>query len=167
MATGQTLAVFHPFAYEPPASNPAACGARNAHPFLAFDGATDEEAVWTDWLDADVYDGGGLTLDLYVMLATATSGTFRFQAAIERMDLSSLDLDADSFASFKSNGASAPGTSGQIVKVTITFTSGAEMDSVVAGEPFRLKVRRDADGTSGTDDITTDAQLVLAVLKET
>jgi hypothetical protein len=35
-----------------------------------------------------------------------------------------------------------------------------------AGEPFRLKVRRDADGTSGTDDIATDAELVRIVIRE-
>jgi hypothetical protein len=40
------------------------------------------------------------------------------------------------------------------------------MDSLAAGEPFRLKVRRDADGTSGTDDIATDAELVRIVIRE-
>jgi len=31
---------------------------------------------------------------------------------------------------------------------------------VVAGDLFRLKIRRDADGTNGTDDITTDMELI-------
>jgi hypothetical protein len=50
--------------------------------------------------------------------------------------------------------------------VTITFTAGAQMGSLVAGEAFRLKIRRDADGTSGTDDITTDAHLMRVILRE-
>jgi len=30
-----------------------------------------------------------------------------------------------------------------------------------------LKIRRDADGTAGTDDVTTDAELVAVEIKET
>jgi hypothetical protein len=48
----------------------------------------------------------------------------------------------------------------------VTLTSGAQMDSLAAGESFRLKVRRDADGTSGTDDIATDAELLRVVVSE-
>ena len=49
----------------------------------------------------------------------------------------------------------------------ITFTNGAQMDSLAVGEPYRLKVRRDADGTSGTDDVATDAQIIAIEIKET
>lgn len=87
--------------------------------------------------------------------------------AIERIDASSLDIDADSFAAFQSTGVTAPGTSGQVVVGTVTFTSGAQMDSLVVGEAFRLKVRRDADGTSGTDDIATDMELLAVEIRET
>jgi hypothetical protein len=41
------------------------------------------------------------------------------------------------------------------------------MDSVAAGEIFRLKITRDADGTSGTDDLTGDAELLGVEVKET
>jgi hypothetical protein len=41
------------------------------------------------------------------------------------------------------------------------------MDSLAASEPYRLKIRRDADGTSGTDDITTDLELLRVVVRET
>ena len=57
--------------------------------------------------------------------------------------------------------------SGQVVTCSIAFTDGAQMDSLSAGEAFRLKLRRDADGTSGTDDVTTDAELLLVEVKET
>lgn len=157
---------YSPLDNEPPTTNPAAAITRNDHPLLAFDGTTDEEAMFTKRLPLN-YNGNGLTLDTYWSFTSATSGSLRVQAAIERIDLSSLDLDADSFASFNSAGGTAPATSGQVIKVTIPFASGAEMDSLVAGELFRLKIRRDADGTSGTDDITTDAELVAAVLRET
>lgn len=133
---------------------------------LNFDGSTDEEAVFTSILDRK-YAGGGLTVNLWVGAASATSGSIRFQVAIERIDASGLDTDADSFAAFQSNGVTAPGTSGQFLVCAVTFTNGAQMDSLAVGEPYRLKVRRDADGTSGTDDVATDAQLLACEIKET
>lgn len=166
MASGDTLLIFSPLANEPPASNYATPDLRNSHPVLDFDGATDEEAVFSAILPR-LYAGGGLTVYAYWALTSATSGSLRTQAAIERMDVGSLDIDADSFAAFQSGGAAAPGTSGQLVQAAVAFTSGAQMDSLAAGEPFRLKIRRDADGTSGTDDIATDAELVMVEVKET
>lgn len=159
--------VFTAQSNNPPAANYATPDLRNAHSVLDFDGATDEEAVFQAVLPAG-YSGNGLTVDTYWAFTSATSGSLRVQADIERMDVSSLDTDADSFSgTFQSAGGTAPGTSGQLIKVTITFTSGAQMDSLAAGEAFRLKIRRDADGTSGTDDIATDAELFRIVVKET
>jgi hypothetical protein len=157
---------FTPYSNEPVASNGAQLNVRNNHPHLRFSGTTDQEAVFHGRLPSQ-YASGGLTVDTYWTLTSATSGSLRVQAAIERMDLSSLDIDADSFASFQSAGGTAPGTTGQIIKVTVTFTDGAQMDSLAAGELFRLKIRRDADGTSGTDDITTTAELRSVFVRET
>ena len=166
MATGDTLDRFSPLANEPPAAAFATLDTRNAHPILNFDGTTDEEAVFTSVLDRK-YGGSGLTVNLWVGAASATSGSIRFQAAIERIDASGLDIDADSFTAFQSNGVTAPGTTGMFLVCAITFTAGAQMDSLAVGEPYRLKVRRDADGTSGTDDVATDAQLLAIEVKET
>lgn len=167
MASGNLLAQFFPCDNEPPASNYATLDTRNARPVLDFDGATDEEAVFSGSLPAH-YSGGGLTVKIEVAFTSATSGSGRLQADIERLQTGTLDIDADSFTgSFQSTGVTAPGTSGVTVIGTITFTSGAQMDSLAAGERFRLKVRRDADGTSGTDDITTDMELVAIEITET
>lgn len=166
MASGDTLCTFLPTSNEPPTSAFATLDLRNVHHVLDFDGATDEEAVWTGVLPAH-YDGGGLSVRIFVAFTSATSGSGRLQVAIERIDASSLDIDADSFAAFQSTGVTAPGTSGQVVVGTVTFTSGAQMDSLVVGEAFRLKVRRDADGTSGTDDIATDMELLAVEIRET
>lgn len=166
MASGNTLLQFAPLGNEPPASSYATLDTRNAHPCLDFDGTADEEAVWSGVLPAH-YAGGGLTVDTFWAFTSATSGSLRVQAAIERIDASSLDIDADSFASFQSAGGTAPGTSGQVIVVSVAFTSGAQMDSLAASEAFRLKIRRDADGTSGTDDITSDAELLAVLVRET
>ena len=166
MASGNALLLFTGGAGRPPSASYAIPNLRNGHLVWSFSGTADEELVFEGVLPPH-YGGGGLTIDTWWSLVSATSGSFRVQTSIERMDVSSLDIDADSFAAANSAGGTAPGTSGQFVKVTVTHTSGAEMDSLVAGEPFRLKVRRDADGTSGTDDITTKAELLRVLVKET
>jgi len=163
--TGDTLVVFTPLAATFPTSNYATPDLRNNHPVLDFDGATDEEAYFEGVLPAH-YNGGSLVIDLYVALTSATTGSFRFQTDVERMNDGGPDLDADSFSgSFQSAGGSASATSGIPTKISITHTT-AQIDSLAANEPFRLKVRRDADGTSGTDDIATDAELVRIVVRE-
>lgn len=166
MASGDTLLVFTPLCNEPPSSNFATLDFRNLHPVLDFDATTDEEAVFTGILPRN-YAGGGLTINTHWAFTSATSGSLRVQAAIERIDASSLDIDADSFASFQSAGGTAPGTSGQVIVVAVTMTSGAQMDSLAAGEAFRLKIRRDADDTSGTDNVSGDAELLAVEIKET
>lgn len=165
MASGNFMAIFGAQDNAPPASAYATPDTRNAHLVLDFDGSTDEECVFQSVLPAN-YASGGLTVDVFCGFTSATTGSVRWQAAFERIDASSLDTDADSFAAFQSAGGSAPGTSGQIIKVSITFTDGANMDSLAASEAYRLKIRRDADGTSGTDDITTDAELFRVVVRE-
>jgi hypothetical protein len=158
--------LFVPLNNEAPAAAFATADTRNSHKVLDFDGATDEEAVWTGVLPS-TYGGNGLTVDTFWSFTAATSGSLRVQAAIERIDLSGLDVDADSFEAFQSAGGTAPGTTGMVIKVSVVFTSGSQMDSLVAGELFRVKIRRDADGTSGTDDIATDAELHAVVVRET
>ena len=158
MASGNTLLQLFPQSNEPTSTIFATLDLRNLHPVLDFDGTTDEEAVFTAILPAH-YAGGGVNVKLFVGFTSATTGTSRWHTSFELIDLSSLDVDADSFATANSGGVAAPGTSGQIVTATIAHTTGAQMDSTTTGEMFRLKVRRDADGTSGTDDITSDAEL--------
>lgn len=167
MASTDKLAGWDMGANQAPATDPATEDLRNGQLVLDFQGTTaDQEAVFRGSIPAS-YAGGGLTVNSWWSFTSAVSGSLRVQAAIERQDESSLDTDADSFASFKSAGGTAPGTSGQVIKVSITFSSGAEMDGLLAGEMFRLKIRRDQDGTSGTDDITTDAELHYVEVRET
>lgn len=167
MASGDTLAVFTPLHNEPPASAFATLDLRANRPVLDFDGSTDEESVYAGVMPR-AYAGGGVTVVLHVAFTSATSGTSRWQVAFERVAPNDLDIDTTAdFASFQSAAGAANGTSGKTVAVSIAFSDGAQMDSLVAGDPFRLKVRRDADGTSGTDDITTDAELMMIEVRET
>ena len=163
MASGDTLLVYTPLNNQPPAANFATLDTRNAIVVLDFDPDADEAAVFAGVLPRR-YSGGGLTVTLHIMHTSATSGTSRWEAAIERMNT---DEDADSFAAAQSAACTANGTSGIISTAAIAFTSGAQMDSLAAGEPFRLKINRDANGTTGTDDATGDAELVAVEIRET
>jgi hypothetical protein len=148
----------------PPASNYATLATRNAHPILQYDAATEETTSFELILPAH-YSGGGLTLVIYWMATSATSGAVVWGAAIERHQASTDDLDSDSFATEQTATTTTAGTSGQIVTTSITFTSGAVMDSLAASESFRLKVARKA--ADGSDTMAGDSEILNLLLKET
>jgi hypothetical protein len=167
MASGDTLCTFFPADNEYTGANPATPDLRNGHPTLDFDAATDEFALFTSILPRN-YAGGGITISL-VWGATSdvtTTHACRWSTQIERGDTGT-DFDADSFAAVNTTGGNPSATSGAPTYTTIAHTSGAQMDSLAVGELFRLKVSRDADGTSGTDDMTGDAELYGIEIRET
>jgi hypothetical protein len=150
----KTYAVFTPLDNQPPASNFATLDTRNSIAVLDFDASTDESAVFVGVMPEGASLGSGLKIRINWMATSATSGACRWGVQIERMNT---DEDSDSFDTAATGGSTTSGTSGIITTTEITVTT---IDSVAAGEPFRLKVYRDADGTSGTDDMTGDAELV-------
>lgn len=151
-----------PLMNEPPTSNPATIDTRNSRPCLDFDTTTQETAIFSGVLPAD-YGGGGVTVSLYVAMTSATSGTVGFDLAFERTDASSLDIDSDSFASAVTvTATTVPGTSGQVLKLDTNISNGANMDSLAAGELFRLRIRRDVSN----DTAAGDAELLFVMMVE-
>jgi hypothetical protein len=155
--------VFTPYSAEYPTSNFPQILPVNARPVLAFDAATDETCYWTSIAPQGLT--GTITVIISYIMASATSGAARWQAAIEAVsDGDSTDLDATtSFDTANSAGATVPGTVGHIDQVSITMTNA---DSIAAGDYFRLSLNRDADGTSGTDDATGDAYVLACELRD-
>jgi len=163
MATGDTLVVFTPQHGEPPASNFATLDTRNEHPVLDFDAATNESAVFSGVMPRH-YGGGGVTVYLHYAMSAATAGDVDWDAAFERIGDQQQDIDSDGFAAVQSvDNTTVPGTLGLVDVVSIPFTAGAQMDSVAAGEGFRLKVTRDA----AADTAGGDAELLFVEIKET
>lgn len=140
----------------PPTASYATLSTRNDHPVLEFDAAADE-CIYAEGVLSPSYAGGGLVVKIEAMAASATSGAFCWLTAFERENT---DLDADSFASNNSASTTVSGTSGILTATSITHTSGAQMDSLAAGEPFRVRICRDGDGSVCTDDATGDAQIL-------
>lgn len=162
---GATLAVLTALNNEPPAASYATPDTRNAHPVLDFDDSADESAIFRGVLLRG-YQGGGITVRLVWAATSATTGTCRWSVAIERDDTGT-DLDSSSFASAQTVGASTNATSGIPTYTDIAFTAGAQMDSLAAGEMFRVNITRDADGTTGTDNMAGDAELLAIEIRET
>lgn len=165
MASGNTLAVLLPQASEPPSSSYASLDTRNGILVLDYDASGEESTIFRGVLPAN-YSGGGLTLDVYWMATSATTGDVVWGGSIERAQNAGTDQDSDSFATEQTSSAvTTNGTSGIKNKSTITFSSGANMDSLAAGEPFRLKLARKVANVG--DTMTGDAEITEAHLKET
>jgi hypothetical protein len=139
MASGDTLVIFTPLNNEPPSSNYATFDTRNLHTVLDFDDTTAESA------------------------ATATTNSIFWSVAIENIT-TTLDIDTDSFSGFNGPTDSlVPTVSGEVDVVGVAFESGADMDSLSEGNPFRIKIRRGA----AEDNATGDAELYAVEIRET
>lgn len=162
MGSENTLLVFTPHSGEPLADNYATQDVRNNHPVLDFDDSVNEDIVFSGVLPRH-YDGGGLVVYLHYAMSSATSGDIDWDVAFERIGDQQQDLDSDGFASVQSvDNTTVPGTSGLVDIVNVTFTDGAQMDSIGVGEGFRIKVTRDAV----SDTSAGDAELVFVEIKE-
>jgi hypothetical protein len=154
--------VFTPAQNNPPATIYATPDVRNSHPVLDFDAATSEEAIFPGvfWED---YDGEDVTATVVWAASTATSGNCKWNVMFERLAENDLDIDSDSFATAQTTTSAANATSGKLIHTVVTFTS-SQIDGLVAGEAFRLKVARHA--SDAADTMTGDAELLRVVLRK-
>lgn len=163
MASGQTLCSFKPADNEPPSSNPATPDIVNQEPVLNFDATTQETAVFTLFMPLN-YAGGGITVSIKSAMASATSGTLGWLVAIERKLDGTDTILSDGFAADQTiTATTVPGTAGIYQTLTVAISNGANMDSVAAGEQFRLRLRRDV----ANDTATGDGRFVGGSIKET
>jgi hypothetical protein len=130
---------------------------------LSFDAATDESAYWT--MIAPQGLTGTITAVISYCAASATTGSFRWEVLVEAItDGDSTDLDsAQSEDATNSGGATVPGTAGFIDQISITLTNA---DSMAAADLVRIRLRRDADGTTGTDDASGDAHVLAVEIRD-
>lgn len=164
MASNDTLCVFTAQSNVPPLTSFATVDLRNAHMVLDFDDTAAESATFGGVLPRN-YGGAGITATLIWLGTTATTGNVKWNAQFERHQDDTDDLDTDSFATAQTATGAAATTSGACQYTTIAFTNGAQIDSLAAGESFRLKVTRDA--ADGADTMTGDAELLRVELRET
>lgn len=171
MASGDTLCIFTARDGVPTATAGATHGIlagaatpAEGVPTLAFDAATDESVDFLGILPR-AYGGGGLTLTLH-WASTATSGAVVWNAAFRRIadDAEDINTTAHSY-DYNAVTATTASAAGEVDYATITFTNGADMDSLAVGELFVLRINRDAD--NGSDDMAGDALLIAIEVRET
>lgn len=130
------------------AANAPVFAVRNGRRYLGCADGVTSETFFTMHLP-ESYAGAGIDVVIMWAAATVTSGNALFGVSFERNDDEGLDLDSDSFAAEKTTTGAAPSTNGQWQYTTISF-SDAEIDGLVAGEQFRIRVR-----VLGTDSAHT------------
>lgn len=164
MASGDTLLILPAAAFIKPSSGGAVWGSRNQQPHWSCDDTADEVVYSIPLVMPEHYAGGGVTLEIETRAASATSGNFVVKSAFSRE--TGQDADSDGFAAENVSSATATnGTSGIPTTATVTFADGADMDSITAGDSFRLMVGRDANNAS--DTLSGDLQIVSVHIKET
>jgi hypothetical protein len=148
-----TLSFFTAIDNQPPASGFATLDTRNSIAVLDFDDTTEESAVFVGVVPDNANLASGLSVRIHWMATTATSGNCRWGIQFEDMNT---DEDADSFDTATEAHSATNGTAGIPTTTTITCTT---IDSLVAGDFFRIKIYRDVSDTTN-DTMTGDAELI-------
>lgn len=159
MASGAPLFDFVPMSVSGPATTAAqldtiagTSSPAESFPVLAFDTTTVEYADFVGRLPEN-YGGGGITLKI-MSGANTTTGTLQWAAAFRRIvdDAEDIDTSAHTYDYNTVNIGTLPSAVGEFGYDNITFTDGADMDSLAAGERFILRIRRD----TGSDTAAAD-----------
>lgn len=173
MASGDVLIQLTPLDNSPPATLYAtldtvtgASTPAESIPVLDFDGAAQTEYADFYCLMPRNYAGGGVTLT-FIWSASSASNTAVWSAAFRRVadDAEDLDTTAQTYDYNTTGALTPPSAVGEVAYDTLTFTDGADMDSVAAGEYFILRVKRIYDDAN--DTLAGDISLHAIEIKET
>ena len=150
----KTYERFTPLDNQPPASNFATIDTRNSIMVLDFaDSSADESAIFVGVIPEAASLGSGLKVRIIWMATSATSGNVRW--GVQFMNLNT-DLDSDSFDTATEGNGTANGTNGTPTTTELTVTN---IDSLTAGDFFRLKIYRE-QSDAVNDTMTGDAELI-------
>jgi hypothetical protein len=137
-------------------------------PCLDFDASQTEFADFPNLVMPHNYNNGGLTIDVVYSMSSDGGGSnkVRWEIGFRAIEDDAEDQDT-TVHSYDTNGVSdiVPDAVGEVSIGQITFTDGADMDNVDAGDLFHLRISRDHDHAD--DNATGDAQLQAIHIKET
>jgi len=134
---------------------------------LDFDDGSDESAIFCGVMPRNYSASTGVTVTVGWAATSATSGTISLDVSWASLGDDTDDMDGSLFAAANNANPTTASATGELDYIAVTFTAGADMDSVVAGEAFCLKVTRDGDGTTSTDDLSGDMELFFIEGKDT
>lgn len=170
MAT--TLAVFTAQAGVPPATSggqptviTGAASPAEIVPVIALDGGSTDEHVDFFGVMPQDYAGGGVTV-VIAFAAAVNSGNIRWGAAFRSIEDDAEDMDTTAHSyDYNEVTDAVPSAIGEMTYAQISFTDGADMDSVGAGDGFVLRVRREASDATN-DTAAGDAHLFAVEIRE-
>jgi hypothetical protein len=155
----KTYAVFTALDGNPPASDFATFDTKNSIPVLTFSATATNRTFFTGKLPEAAVVSSGLKVFLHWIASGATSGNAIWNIEWEKS--TGQDLDSDGWdATVTSATAACSATDGAMAATEITCTN---IDSVVAGDVFRVRVSR--LGADASDTLTQPAQLVLVEVR--
>lgn len=129
----------------------------------SFDPTTDQHLWWSFQMPSDYVSGGTVRLLWY---ANATTGTCRWGARLGAITPADTDTPIEHAEAAASTAGTAANTTEAKRLVETQIALGA-LDSVSAGDLVCLLVYRDADGTSGTDDLAVVSVLLNVMFEYT
>lgn len=154
----KTIGFFTASDNQPPLSGYATLDTRNSIMVLDFDAAASETGIFLGVIPHNASVSNGLNIRINWMASTATSGNCVWATQFENMNT---DLDTDSFSTPAASGTTTTNATAGIPSVTsITNTN---IDSLIAGDFYRLRVYRDA--TVAADTMAGDAELISIELR--
>jgi len=155
MASGDTLFILGPKQADPTVTLSAQLTAiegastpKEQYPVYAFDSAS-SEYIDFHLVMPEHYAAGGLTIEVHTGSAS-TSNTYRFEAALRRIEDDTDDIEVSHTYAFNGVTITPASVVGETTIENITFTNGSDMDSVVAGNKFVLRLYRDHDHAGDT-----------------
>jgi hypothetical protein len=171
MASGDTLLYFDALNGIPTATIGAtldqrAGGSTPSEQFMvwAFNAASDSFVDFRAVMP-QAYSGGGITCRIIWGAFSAGAGDVVWNIAFRSIEDDAEDIDASHTYTVNAVTDTAPSTAGEYTAASITFTDGADMDNVDAGDPFILRISRDAN--NGSDTMGGNAELVGIEIRET
>jgi hypothetical protein len=157
----KTLAVFRPTDHQPPASNYATFDTRGTtYPIsvLDFDDTTSESTLFVGIIPEGADLTSGIKVRIHWAATSATTNSVVWGVVFEKLT-GDIDLDTN-FDSATTGTTACSGTSGIPVVTEITATA---IDSLAAGDAFRIRIYRDP--ANGSDTMTGDAELITVELR--
>lgn len=134
----------------------------NGHMLCSFKDSGDD-LVTMDGRMPDDYNEGTTLVTVFWLSRTATTGNVRWNVELERLAEGGTSLGGDSFATVQEITEAVQGTVGELSYGEFSI-SAANMDAVLAGEIFRLRLTRDT--TDAADTMAGDAEIVGVAVHE-
>jgi hypothetical protein len=129
---------------------------------LDFDAAADEAAFWK--LQPNDYGSGNVTIDIEWYAENAMSGNVVWEAQFAAItpNTDSQDVTTDALATLNYiQDAHLGTTSKRVHRCSITLSN---LDSLANRDDVFIRIARDANSSSATDDMANDAAFVSATL---